>query len=57
MFLILLVILLFMVSGGWYGHHAGYYGEGGLNLVAVLAVILLIYMFVGHTGLWHSGHP
>jgi hypothetical protein len=52
MILIILLILLFG-GGGFYGYRSGYYGRGGMSLLAIAVICFVFWLLVdggvGHT--------
>jgi hypothetical protein len=46
--LLIVIILLLFGGGGFYGHRAGYYGNGGIGIIGIIGILLIIYLFVGH---------
>jgi hypothetical protein len=52
--IILIVILLMVLGGGWYGHSArGLTLESPLGVILLIAVVLIaVGLLVPHTG-WH----
>jgi Na+/citrate or Na+/malate symporter len=47
--LLIVIVILGLLFGGW-GYRSGYYGRPvfGGSIVAVIVVVLLVYLLLGH---------
>ena len=48
--LILIIIILVLLFGGWFGYHRWGYG-GGIGIGGILLIVLIVYLLVGRGGL------
>lgn len=54
MLLVLIIVLLVVgLPGGWYGYRQGYYGPGGFGLGGVIILILVLWLLLGAGGFGH----
>jgi TM2 domain-containing membrane protein YozV len=47
--LILVIVLLFVLFGGGFGYHRGYYGGGGLGLTGLIEIVFIVILLAGCT--------
>ena len=45
--LIVLIVVLLFGGGGFYGHRAGYYGNGGIGIIGILGILIILYLLFG----------